>query len=64
MQISSLPTNYPLQNTLYISIFIEIGNHYQFVDYIGGHFGNGGIVKMTLNAIFITTNQFLTSKYP
>jgi hypothetical protein len=25
------------------------------------HFGNGGIVKMTLNSIFIIINQFLTS---
>jgi hypothetical protein len=29
---------------------------------VGGHFGNGGIIKMTLNAVFIITNQFLTSK--
>jgi hypothetical protein len=26
-------------------------------------FENGGLVKMTLNANFIITNQFLTSKY-
>jgi hypothetical protein len=30
--------------------------------FFGGHFGNGGIVKMTLNANFINTNQLLTSK--
>jgi hypothetical protein len=34
----------------------------QFADFFGGHFGNGGIAKMILNAIFIITNQFLTSK--
>jgi hypothetical protein len=45
-----------------LSIIIKIGDHWQFFDFVGGHFGNGGIVKMTLNAIFIITNQFLTSK--
>jgi hypothetical protein len=42
-------------------IFIEIGDHYQLVDFVGGHFGNGGILQMTLNKILIITNQFLTS---
>jgi hypothetical protein len=28
-----------------------------------GHFENGGLVKMILNASFIITNEFLTSKY-
>jgi hypothetical protein len=91
----------------WISIFIEIGDHWQFGDFVGSHFGNGGMVKMTpwmqfsslpinsslqnnpryafllklenieilpilsaailkikmtLNAIFIITNQFLTLK--
>jgi hypothetical protein len=32
-------------------------------DFAGSHFENGGLVKMTLNANFIITNQFLTSKY-
>jgi hypothetical protein len=37
--------------------------HWQFDDFVGSHFENGGLVKMTLNANFIITNQFLTSKY-
>jgi hypothetical protein len=44
---------------------IKPGYYYyssQFDDFVVSHFGNGGIVKMTLNAIFIITNQFLTSK--
>jgi hypothetical protein len=32
-------------------------------DFVGSHFENGGLGKMTLNANFIITNQFLTSKY-
>jgi hypothetical protein len=32
-------------------------------DFVGSHFENGGLVKMTLNANFIITNQFLTTKY-
>jgi hypothetical protein len=35
---------------------------FRVIDFVGGHFGNGGVEKMTLNAIFIITNQFLTSK--
>jgi hypothetical protein len=38
-------------------------DHWQFYDFAGSHFGNGGIVEMTMNANFIITNQFLTSKY-
>jgi hypothetical protein len=30
---------------------------------VGGHFGDGGLVKMPLNANLIITNEFLTSKY-
>ena len=40
-----------------ISMFIEIREHWNFADYVGGHFQNGG----HSNAIFIITNQFLTS---
>jgi hypothetical protein len=47
----------------YVSIFIEIWDHWQFDDFVGSHFENGGLVKMTLNANFIITNQFLTSEY-
>jgi hypothetical protein len=38
-------------------------NHWQFDDFVGRHFENGGLVKMSLNANFIITNQFLTSEY-
>ena len=31
--------------------------------FVGSHFGNSGIVKMTMNAISIITNQFLTSVF-
>jgi hypothetical protein len=31
-------------------------------DFASSHFENDGLVKMTMNAIFIITNQFLTSK--
>jgi hypothetical protein len=34
----------------------------QFDDFVGSHFENGGLAKMTLNANFIIINQFLTSK--
>jgi hypothetical protein len=44
-------------------ISIEIGDHSQFNDFVVGHFENGGLVKMILNASFIITNEFLTSKY-
>jgi hypothetical protein len=47
----------------FISIFIEIEDHSQFNDFVVGHFENGGLVKMILNASFIITNEFLTSKY-
>ena len=44
-------------------MFIEIREHWNFDDIVGSHFENGGLVKMTLNANFIITNEFLTSKY-
>jgi hypothetical protein len=37
--------------------------HSQFNDFVVGNFENGGLVKMILNASFIITNEFLTSKY-
>jgi hypothetical protein len=33
-------------------MLIEIGDHWQFDDFFGSHFENGGRVKMSLNAIF------------
>jgi hypothetical protein len=60
MQVSKLPTNSSLQNTPRYQCSLKsetIGN------LVGSHFENGGLVKMTLNANFIITNQFLTSKY-
>jgi hypothetical protein len=47
----------------FASIFIEIGDRWQFDDFVGSHFEIGGLVKMTLNANCIITNQFLPSKY-
>jgi hypothetical protein len=41
----------------------QIGDHSQFNDFVVGNFENGGLVKMILNASFIITNEFLTSKY-
>jgi hypothetical protein len=38
-------------------------DHWQFDNFVGSHFENGGLLKKTLNANFIITNQFLTSKY-
>jgi hypothetical protein len=38
-------------------------DHWQFDDFVGSHCENGGLVKMTLNANFIITNEFLISKY-
>jgi hypothetical protein len=43
--------------------FYEATIFKKFNDFVVGHFENGGLVKMSLNASFIITNEFLTSKY-
>ena len=52
----------------HFKILLDINFHWnrdrwQFDDFVGSHFEIGGLVKMTLNANCIITNQFLTSKY-
>jgi hypothetical protein len=58
MQISSLPTNSSLQNNPKYQFSLKLENN-EILPILSAAILK---IKMTLNAIFIITNQFLTSK--
>jgi hypothetical protein len=59
MQISSLPINSSLQNNPRYQFSLKLENIEIFQILLAAILK----IKMTLNAIFIITNQFQTSKY-